>query len=987
MTQRTGAARAWVAAWLAVGVLQACGGGGGGGETPPPPPPPPPPPAPTITAQPADVYVLQDGTANFTVTAANATTYEWQQSTDDTNWTDVDGGTAATLAAVEPLAANGLHYRVIVSGAGGHVTSGEAALTVMPMMALEPASLSTYAGQDAQFNAGPTYDLADASLQWQESVDGQAWTDIGGATAQVLVLPAVALADSGLHVRLVVTAFGHVYTSDTATLTVTPNPSDPVFVVQPLDATVPAGGDARFSAWVQGGDPAQSYQWQTSTDGGAHWNDVAGAHLQTLLVSGVDAGADGEQVRLQFTANGRAWPSQAATLHVGTAGAGRLDLLAGVTGGAGDLDDTGTAAWLRGPGSPGFDAQGNLYFLDGVRFKRLDAAGRVTSLAGRTSSGGYVDGVGAVALLNGQSGSATVVASTGDIFVLEADNNLIRRVTADGTVSTFAGGYQPGAVDGSGSAAGFRNPQGLAIDASDNLYVADTGNHTIRRVTPAGKVTTIAGTAGVSGSTDGTAGVALLNSPAGIAVDGHGVVSFTDAGNTVRQWSAANGVTTLAGTAGTSGSTDATGAAARFDTPLGLAVDSHRTLYVADVGNKTIRKITAAGVVSTYAGTAGVAGYVDATGGAALFTWPYAVAAAPDGSLAVADDGVLRRIGTDRAVTTLAGRIETQGQADGVGAQATFDLPRSMTTDAAGNVYVGDGHGILRRIGRDGATSTYASGGFADGVVLDDAGNFIVASGTFDCVIRRVSPLGVANVLAGDSSQCTVADGSGTNARFDWPHAIARAPDGGYYVLDRSNLRRISPSGEVTTLTPTGSSSNCTDIEGPLSNLDFCAGAGLVVDEAGNVFIANGRLVQRVDGVTHQVTVFAGSETTYGWSSLDGTGTGATFGLLAGITRDAAGNLYVADMIGSNVRRIDPAGHVTTLFGRAGLDGIVLGTAPALYRPMALAMMDATHLAVASEDTVLVYTLPGGTPLARAASARRAPAAHASPGSTKAKVH
>ncbi|HEY8977302.1 MAG TPA: NHL repeat-containing protein, partial [Burkholderiaceae bacterium] len=933
------------------------------------PPPPPPSAAPLITSQSFYAAVLQEGTATFTVAAQNATGYEWQQSPDGATWTDVSGGNTATLNVVEPLSANGLQYRVIVSGPGGQVTSVPAPLSVYPVMALQPMSRAAFDGDDVSFTGGATFDLAHISQQWQESRDGQTWTDIAGATSQMLTLHAFALTDSGLQVRAVVSAFGHTYTSNVATLSVTTNPSDPVFVAQPEDATVAAGGDVRFSSWTSGGGAMPAYQWQSSTDRGGQWNAIPGANLQVLTLSGVAAASDGELLRLQVTSNGRAFLSQAATLHVGAAGAGRLDLLAGALGGIGDLDGTGSGAWLQGPGMPGFDAQGNLFVLDNQRFKRIDPSGRVTTIAGRNDSGGQSDGAGGTAMFYGFFGSGTAVAANGDAYVAEAGNCKIRKVTADGTVTTFAGTYACGSADGTGSAASFNQPRGLAIDAAGNLYVADTGNDTIRRITPAGVVTTLAGTAGVAGSTDGASGVALLNAPWGITVDPQGqVVSFIDGGHTVRQWTAAGGVKTLAGSAGTSGAADGTGAAASFKYPTGLATDSNGTLYVADSGNDTIRKVTPAGVVTTIAGLAGAQGAIDATGAAARFSKLTGVALAPDGSLAVVDGTSVRRIGTAGNVTTLAGSIEPQGQADGVGPGARFDLPRSVIADANGNLIVGDGHGLQRRVARDGTTSTFNTGGYADGMAFDHSGNLIVADGSFDCVVRRVSPQGSFIQVAGNSSNCQAVDGNGTQAGFSLPRGVAVGLDGEIYVMDRGRLRRIATNGDVTTLTSTDPNVRCGS-DGALSSVIFCGDGSMVIDEAGNLFIADAQAVRRVDAVTQQVSTIAGSNSGV-WGSVDGNGSDARFGWLQSITRDPTGNLYVSDFIFHNVRRIDPAGNVTTLVGRAGVPGIVLGTAAALDYPEGLAMMDATHLAILSMDAVLVYTLPGGTPLAATASHR-----------------
>ena len=178
----------------------------------------------------------------------------------------------------------------------------------------------------------------------------------------------------------------------------------------------------------------------------------------------------------------------------------------------------------------------------------------------------------------------------------------------------------------------------MAVDGSGNVYVADSGNYTIRKITPAGVVSTLAGLAGSSGSADGTGSAARFYYPTGVAVDGSGNVYVADTGNyTIRKITPAGVVSTLAGLAGSTGSADGTGSAARFYYPYGVAVDGSGNVYVADTGNYTIRKITPAGVVSTLAGTAGSSGSADGTGSAARFNYPTGVAVDGSGNVYVAD--------------------------------------------------------------------------------------------------------------------------------------------------------------------------------------------------------------------------------------------------------------------------------------------------------------------------------------------------------------
>ena len=205
-----------------------------------------------------------------------------------------------------------------------------------------------------------------------------------------------------------------------------------------------------------------------------------------------------------------------------------------------------------------------------------------------------------------------------------------------GTLAGLAG--SSGSTDGTGSAARFNSPFSIAVDTAGNLFVADGGNHTIRKVTSAGVVTTLAGSAGSSGSTDGTGSAARFNSPEGIAVDTAGNVFVADTFNsTIRKVTSAGVVTTLAGTAGSTGSTDGTGSAARFKFPLDITVDTAGNVFVVDTENHTIRKITSAGVVTTIAGSAGNSGSTDGVGSAARFGSPKGIAVDTAGNLFVAD--------------------------------------------------------------------------------------------------------------------------------------------------------------------------------------------------------------------------------------------------------------------------------------------------------------------------------------------------------------
>src|SRR5258706_2232370 len=263
-----------------------------------------------------------------------------------------------------------------------------------------------------------------------------------------------------------------------------------------------------------------------------------------------------------------------------------------------------------------------------------------------------------------------------------------------GSLALFAGNMGgAGNVDGAGAAARFNFPKGVALDSAGNIYVSDRENHTIRKITPAGAVSTFAGTPDIFGSADGTGAAARFNLPEGVATDSADNVYVADEGNnTIRKITPAGVVTTLAGRAGFSGGDDGIGAAARFDFPRGVATDNAGNVYVADMFNNTIRKVTPAGVVSTLAGTAAVFGRADGTGTAASFFFPRGVATDSAGNVYVADtsNNTIRKITPAGAVTTLAGTAGLAGSTDATGAAARFNAPAGVATDSPGNVSVAE---------------------------------------------------------------------------------------------------------------------------------------------------------------------------------------------------------------------------------------------------------------------------------------------------------
>jgi len=333
----------------------------------------------------------------------------------------------------------------------------------------------------------------------------------------------------------------------------------------------------------------------------------------------------------------------------------------------------------------------------------------VTTLAGSAGYAGTIDGAGNMARFNGLNGLA--LDGSGNLYVADMNNNTIRKVTPDGVVSTLAGlAANPGSSDGTGIAARFNKPATMVLDGSGNIYVADSGNNTIRKITPGGVVSTLAGSADNKGCIDGIGGAARFNNPFGLAMDSSGTLYVSEWGNdTIRKITPDGTVLTVAGSPGHKGSSDGTGSAARFNTPVGVAVDNRGTLYVADTFNQTIRKITPDGVVSTLAGSAGQVGSMDGMGSAARFNRPCRPVLDSSGNLYVAEflNCTVRKVTPGGVVTTLAGSAGVEGCNDGAGSAARFKNPCGLASDSSGNLYLADsGNNTIRKITFGGAAPT-----------------------------------------------------------------------------------------------------------------------------------------------------------------------------------------------------------------------------------------------------------------------------------------
>ena len=634
---------------------------------------------PTFLNQLASQTVPAGGSVTFSITVGGfpAPSLQWQK-----GGANIAGATGSTYTIANAAAGDGGTYHVVATNSAGSATSNDATLTVTatdaaPTITLQPVSQSAMVGSAVTFtgaaNGSPT-----PTLQWQK--DG---TDIVGATDPSFVIASVAAGDAGSYALVATNSAGSA-TSSGAVLTVTFAAAAPNITTQPLGQSAPVGQSASFTV-AANGNPAPAYQWQRLPAGSTTWENLneggsyQGTTGTTLVVGPITAAMSGDQFRCVITnPTGSATSDAVALIVPGAAG-----------------------ALFQFPVGIAADGAGNLYVADtsGNTIDKISAGGLVSTLAGSTGVAGSQDGTGGGALFNQPGGVA--VDGAGNVYVADTGNSTIRKITATGTVSTLAGSPSTrGSQDGSGSAATFSAPVGIAVDSAGNLYVADAFNATIRKITPAGVVSTMAGLAASRGDADGSGAAARFNYPSGVAVDAGGNVYVADTYNdTIRQISVAGAVTTVAGSAGISGATDLTGQSALFNQPCGVAVDGSGNVFVADTGNGTIRRIAPGGAVRTVAGIAGIAGWGDGAAGSALFNQPRGVVVDASGNVFVADtgNGTLRKITADGTVTTPALAVGTSGS-------STPPTSGGSTTPASGGGNSSGGSGTASGGGGGGGT-------------------------------------------------------------------------------------------------------------------------------------------------------------------------------------------------------------------------------------------------------------------------------------------
>ena len=965
-----------IAVLAALTVLTACAGGGGGGSSGPVAV------APAISSQPAGVTVDDGMPASFAVTATGTApvSYQWQR-----NGVNISGVTAASynIAAVK-FNDSGTTFRVVVLNSAGSMTSANAALTVnavAPVITSQPASqaVTVNDGSASSFSVVAT-GSAVLLYRWQRMPAGGSFADVNGATSATYTF-VTALTNESDQYQVIVSNSAGTVTSNPFILHVTP--VGLLITTQPVSQHVSQGMPVTFTV-VASGSGVLTYQWQRMPAGGV-FADVPGATSSTYSFT-AQVTNDGDQYQVAVNNGGvQRSLSRRATLTVSAsviapstvtispvpaggpyAEGTTLTLNAVVDANAttplsyqwkrngvnvpGEVGDHLTIGQLTAP------MKGSTYVVTASNaggppvssspFTVDVTAGKLTLLAGNVGGVGSRDGTGSAALFNLPYGA--VIDASGNTYVTDKNNHTVRKITPDGVVTTIAGqAGRQGSTDGAGtSEALFNNPRGLTIDGAGNIYVADEANNAIRRIAADGSVTTLT----IAGAFSHPSGVALIGTDLYVADAFNNRIRKVDL-------AASNTVTTFSG--GVAGYLDSTVALSTYNQPFGIAADAaNKVLYVADNTNNVVRKIDLTGdAVTTVAGVAGPAffGSVDGSLAVARLRSVFGVAySAANNALYLADSGnhAIRKVDLSQLttsstyITTFAGLMGSSGAVGGALLTARFNLPSMVAVNQSGDRLVVVNFGsntiddvdVLNQRVVVFAGSSAARGwhdGAADGslfnspqgLAVDSQQRIYVADNSND-VIRVVDLVKVrtdpayVTTLAGTPGVAGTTNGPAATAQFNQPDGVAvDAVSGAVYVADSANnvVRKIS-GGQVTTIVDAGALLN--------------KPRGVVVDASGNVYVAssgNHRIYMINSGGTY--TLVAGTGAAGFVEGPGGTGSAAQFSTPVGLSLDAANKLlYVADRDNNAIRKIDvtnPAAATVSTLAGGGAPGSLDGNGSA----------------------------------------------------------
>jgi uncharacterized protein (TIGR03437 family) len=662
------------------------------------------------------------------------------------------------------------------------------------------------------------------------------------------------------------------------------------------------------------------------------------------------------------------------------------------------------------------DSSGNIFVADSGNHMvmRITPSGALTVVAGNGSPGFSGDGGPAThASLHLPTGLA--VDSAGNLYIADEFNNRIRKVGTDGTIGTIAGnGTSTFSGDGGPAVnAGLSSPYGVAIDKAGSLYIADAQHNRIRKIAADGTISTVVGTGGQGFSGDGGLAInAQLNTPSAVIFDAAGNMLITDTNNNrIRRVDPTGVISTVAGN-GTAGYSGDGGLAvnASFNTPHGIATDTAGNIYIADVINDRVRAVAPNGTISTIAGL-GIEDFSGDGGPAAkaALNYPYYVAVDSGGVIYIADtnNGRIRKI-ANGIITTVAGSGGPFSGDGGEGIGALLNYPSDVALDAAGNIYVSDTwNNRVRKLTRSGTITTVAGSGnqgfsgdggpataasldYPYGIAVDSAGNLYIAD-THNNRIREVTTDGVIHTIAGSGTRGYSGDGGpATGASLSNPRGVQVDSAGNVYIADSFNhvIREVNKkTGAIATIAGTGASGFTGD-GGPATSATLNTPLGVLADGAGNIYIVD-TLNSRLRRVTPdgRINTIAGN----GNLGFSGDGVAATSTSLyypTTMTLDAAGLIYIADSFNCRIRKIAANGIISTIAGTGdasfyGDGGIA--TSAALNYPDGLAIDGAGNMYIAdTANRRIREVLAPGTAISYSvtpANLTFAPSAGGTPGS------
>ncbi|GAB3885774.1 hypothetical protein GCM10028825_13900 [Spirosoma agri] len=631
------------------------------------------------------------------------------------------------------------------------------------------------------------------------------------------------------------------------------------------------------------------------------------------------------------------------------------------------MGDGGPApsSFVNHPTGVAVDQNGVVYIADtdNNRIRKVTVNGSISTVAGNGLAGFRGDGGPAVdAQLDSPYGIA--VDKDGNLYIADKDNNAVRKVTPTGSITTLVGCCGSGSDGGPATKASVFQPSGVAVDMTGNIYIAETGYHRIRKISTDGIISTVAGTGAFGFSGDGgPATSAKLYEPYGVSVDTEGNLYIADRSNhRIRKVSTTGVISTVAGTGANSYSGDGGPATkAALALPSSVAVDKSGNLFIADSRNMLIRKVNTSGIINRVAGN-GSTGFGGDGGPAtsARLYYPVGVAVQDDGTFYIADatNTRVRKVTPAGTISTLAGNGKTFSGDGGPATKADLYVPSGVATDGQGNLFIADqlNHqvrrvsptGIISTIAGtgtfgysgDGGTATSAMLNSPTSVAVDRIGNVFIAD-TYNRRIRKVSSDGTISTVAGDGYYDYKGDGGpATSASMKEPTGVTVDDTGNLYIVDRESatIRKVSTTGIITRIS---------------TSVALIAPQGIAVDKNGNLFIADaGNYVVRKVTTTGVTTTVAGNG--IGQSTGDGgPATSAGLNYPTGVAVATDGTLFIADQGGNRVRKVTPAGSITTVAGNGVYnfsgDG-ELGTRASIAKPTGIAVDGSGNLFIADRD-------------------------------------